>query len=279
MSKRPDIKEIGLKIVKGGGERQSDHPVHHLSANEGFLFLPITLLRPDPEQPRQHFDNASLDELTASVKQKGILQPVLARKDPNDDGYILIVGERRWRAAVAAGLTEIPTLIRNETDHLEVALIENLQRENLKAVEEAEALLRLKEAREYTDEQLAKIIGKSRSSVTESLTLNGLPEAVKAECRMSDIASKSQLLEIIRAGNEEEILALWLALKSGEVRTVRALRSRKTNASNGRGRPKNYRFQHKPKGRQYQVIVTFSKSRATREEVRDALKDALKHIP
>jgi ParB family transcriptional regulator, chromosome partitioning protein len=279
MPKRPDIKEIGLKIVKGGGERHGDHPVHHLSANEGFLFLPISLLRPDPEQPRQHFDNVSLDELTASVKEKGVLQPVLARKDPNNEGYILIAGERRWRAAAAAGLTEIPTLIRNETDHLEVALIENLQRENLNAIEEAEALLRLKETREYTDEQLAKIIGKSRSSVTESLTLNRLPKAIKAECRTSDITSKSQLLEVIRVGSDEEMLTLWQTLKSGKVRTVRALRSHKTNAGNGRGRPKNYRFQHKPKGRQYQVIVTFSKSRATREEVSDALKDALKHVP
>jgi ParB family transcriptional regulator, chromosome partitioning protein len=279
MSKRPNIKEIGLKIVRGGSERNADHPVHHLSANEGFLFLPLALVRPNPDQPRQHFDDASLDDLTASVKEKGVLQPVLARKDPKGEGYILIAGERRWRAATAAGLTEIPALIRNEADHLEVALIENVQRENLNAFEEAEALLKLKQARGYTDEQLAKIIGKSRSSVTESLTLNGLPEAIKAECRTSDIGSKSQLLQVLRAGNNEEKLALWQAFKTGEVRTVRDMRNHKTSATNGRGRPKNYRFQHKPKGHQYQVVVTFSKSRATREEVSDALKDALKHLP
>jgi ParB family transcriptional regulator, chromosome partitioning protein len=279
MSKRPNVKEIGLKIVRGRGERHADHPARHLSANEGFLFLPISLVRPNPDQVRQHFDNALLDDLTTSVKEKGILQPVLARKDPNGEGYILIAGERRWRAATAAGLNEIPALLRNETDHLEVALIENLQRENLNAFEEAEALLKLKQARQYTDEQLAKIIGKSRSSVTESLTLNGLPEAVKAECRTSDIGTKSQLLQVLRAGDQEEMLALWQALKTGEVRTVRDMRSHKISATSGRGRPKNYRFQHKPKGHQYQVIVTFSKSRATRDEVSDALKDALKHLP
>jgi ParB family chromosome partitioning protein len=279
MSKRPDIKEIGLKIVRGRGERHADHPVHHLSANQGFLFLPISLVHPNPDQARQHFDDALLDDLTASVKEKGILQPVLARKDPDGKGYILIAGERRWRAATAAGLNEIPALLRNETDHLEVALIENLQRENLNAFEEAEALFKLKQARQYTDEQLAKIIGKSRSSVTESLTLNRLPEVVKAECRTSDIGTKSQLLQVLRAGSEEEMLTLWQSFKAGEARTVRDLRQRKHKATNSRGRPKNYRFEHKPKGQQYQVIVTFSRSRATREEVSDALKDALKHIP
>ena len=102
---------------------------------------------------------------------------MLARKDPVRDGYILIAGERRLRAATAAGLTEIPALIRSEADALEVALIENLQRENLSALEEAEALLKLKNARQFTDEALAKIIGKSRQSVNDSLILNELPEA------------------------------------------------------------------------------------------------------
>jgi ParB family chromosome partitioning protein len=279
MSKRPNIKAIGLKIVKGGGERHAGHPVHHLSANEGFLFLPIGLVRPNPDQPRQHFDDASLDDLTASVKEKGVLQPVLARKDPQSEGYILIAGERRWRAATAAGLAEIPALIRTQTDHLEVALIENLQRENLSALEEAQALLKLKQARHYTDEQLAKIIGKSRQYVSDSLILDDLPEQIKAECQTSGKWSKSQLLQVLRAGDEQEMFALWQALKTGEVRTVRDLRHHNNSASNGRGRPKNYRFQHKPKGRHYQVTVTFSKSRATREEVSEALKDALKHIP
>jgi ParB family chromosome partitioning protein len=142
------------------------------------------------------------------VKEKVVLQPILARKDPNRDGYILIGGERRWRAATAAGLTEIPALIRNESDHLEIALIENLQRENLNAVEEAEALLRLKHARRYTDEQLAKIIGNSRQAVNESLTLNELPAEIKSECRTSGTWSKSQLLQVLRAGSDEEMIAV-----------------------------------------------------------------------
>ncbi len=250
--------------------------MRQLAANEGFLRLPVELVRANPGQPRQHFDDASLADLTASVREMGVLQPVLVRKDPTGEGYILIAGERRWRAATAAGLTEIPALIRSAADSMEVALIENLQRENLSAIEEAEALLRLKQARHFTDQALAKIIGKSRQSVNDSLILNELPEPVKVECRTSGIWSKSQLLQVVRAGSEEKMIATWEALRSGEFRTVRDLRIREHTA---KGRPKNYRFLHKPKGRPFQVLVTFSKTRASRAEVGDALRDALKHLP
>ena len=214
MPKRPNLKDIGLHIVQGGESQRADHPMRHLAANEGFLYLPINLLRPNPDQPRQHFDDSLLEDLTASIIEKGILQPVLARKDPVRDGYILIAGERRLRAATAAGLTEIPALIRSEADALEVALIENLQRENLSALEEAEALLKLKNARQFTDEALAKIIGKSRQSVNDSLILNELPEQIRAKCRTSGMWSKSQLLQVLRAGTHEEIVAAWEALRA-----------------------------------------------------------------
>jgi len=276
MAKKLNFKEIGLNAVSARKPSTAAHPISHLSANEGFLRLPIDLVRPNPDQPRQHFDDASLKDLTASIREKGVLQPVLARKDRSGEGYILIAGERRWRAATAAGLTEIPALIRSGTDALEVALIENLQRENLNAIEEAEALFKLKKARHFTDEELARIMGKSRTAVTESLALNKLPEEIKAQCRTSDIGSKSQLLQVIRAGSEKEMLALWEGLKTGEIRTVRDLRQRTKTA---KGRPRNYRFHHRPKGRSYQVVVTFAKAKASRAEVSAALKDALKHIP
>ena len=276
--KRLNLKAIGLHLVQQAkpSAPRADHPVHKLSENEGFLRLPIELLRPNPDQPRQHFDDASLADLTASVKEMGVLQPVLARKDPKGDGYILIAGERRWRAATAAGLHEIPALIRSASDSMEVALIENLQRENLSAIEESEALLKLKQARHFTDQALAKIIGKSRQSVNDSLMLNDLPEAIKAECRLTGVWSKTQLLHVVRAGSKGEMLATWEALRTGEIRTVHDLRIRKQHAM---GRPKNYRFAHNPKGRSYQVTVVFSKAKATRSEVSAALKDALKHLP
>lgn len=278
MPKRPDLKTIGLHLVQGMEAQLSDHPMRHLAANEGFLYLPIALVRPNPDQPRQYFDDASLEDLAESVREKGVLQPVLARKDPASDGYILIAGERRWRAATAAGLTQIPALIRSEADALEVALIENLQRENLRALEESEALLKLKTTRQFTDEALAKIIGKSRQSVNDSLILNELPEPIKAKCRTSGTWSKSQLLQVLRAGTHEEILAAWEALESGQVSTVRALRKHAT-AQRKKGRPHHYRFLHKPTGGSFQVLVTFSKTMVSREEVSEALKDALKHLP
>jgi ParB family chromosome partitioning protein len=277
MPKRPNLKAIGLHIVQGAESQRTDHPARRLSANEGFLYLPIDLVRPNPDQPRKHFDDQMHEDLTASVKEKGILQPVLARKAPAGEGYILIAGERRWRAAIAAGLAQIPALIRSEADALEVALIENLQRQNLSALEEAEALLKLKNARQFTDDALAKIIGKSRQSVNDSLILNELPEQIKAKCRTSGTWSKSQLLQVLRAGTPEEIVAAWEAVESGQIRTVRDLRKH-TGAHQKKGRPHNFRFLHKPPDRPFQVLVTFSKTKASPEEVSEALKDALKHL-
>ncbi len=152
-----------------------------------------------------------------------------------------------------------------------------MQRENLNPIEEAEALSALKTERGYTDEQLAKIVGKSRSSITETLSLTQLPEPIKAECRTSDNWQKSQLLQVLRAGSPEKVLTTWQALQAGELRTVRDLRE-KTSPPTKQGRPSHYRFDHNPKDKPFHVTVAFSKSRASHEEIKAALKDALKHV-
>jgi ParB-like chromosome segregation protein Spo0J len=121
------------------------------------------------------------------------------------------------------------------------------QRENLHPLEEAEALLRLKTVKGYTDQDLAQVIGKSRKAVNESLLLTQLPDAIKAEWRTSAIASKSQLLQVLRAGSSEKIEAAWASLKTGDVKTVRELRKQKEAQSPKPGRPRNYRFEYKPK--------------------------------
>jgi ParB family transcriptional regulator, chromosome partitioning protein len=143
-------------------------------------------------------------------------------------------------------------------------------------MEEAEALLKLKQAKQFTDQALAKIIRKSRQSVNDSLILNDLPESVKAECRTSGIWSKSQLLQVVRAGDEQKMLDTWDSLRRGDIRTILDMRARKSTV---KGRPPHYRFLHKPKGRTFQVLVTFSKRKANRAEVSEALRDALKHLP
>lgn len=148
--------------------------------NNGVLKLAIESIRRDNAQPRRHFDEAKLAELTESIKTQGILQPVLVRKEGN--GYKLIAGERRWRAAQAAGLKEIPALVREVTEAqaFEFALVENLQRADLNPIEEAEGYQRLVEEFKLTQEQISQRVGKDRSTVANALRLLALPDDVKA---------------------------------------------------------------------------------------------------
>ncbi len=130
-------------------------------------------------QPRTEFDRDALESLAQSIKEKGVLQPLLVRK--KNDKYEIIAGERRWRAAQLAGLVKVPAIVKDLSDSetLEIALIENLQRENLSAIEEAEGLNRLMSEYEYTQEVIGKVIGKSRSYIANTLRLLGLPEEIK----------------------------------------------------------------------------------------------------
>lgn len=141
--------------------------------------LPVADITPNPNQPRVHFDEESLAELTASIQQIGVLQPVLVR--PVGSGFELIAGERRWRAAGRAGLAVIPAVVREAGDEasVEQALVENLHRQDLTALEEAAAYQQLVEDFELTHEQVAERVGKSRSAITNTLRLLGLPPAIQ----------------------------------------------------------------------------------------------------
>ncbi len=141
--------------------------------------IAVAEISPNPNQPRVHFDEESLAELADSIAQLGLLQPILVRRV--DDGYQLIAGERRWRAARRAGLTTVPAVVRisDDVSAVEEALVENLHRENLTALEEAAAYLQLIEEFELTHDDVAKRIGKSRSAVTNTLRLLGLPPEVQ----------------------------------------------------------------------------------------------------
>lgn len=197
----------------GGDRTAAKHPVETFAEDDAgrVIHVPPSHISPNPDQPRHYFDKDALADLTESVRTRGVLQPIIVRRDESRDGYfILIAGERRWRASKAAGLNKIPALIRGpKDDPAELALIENLQREDLNPVEEAESLQRLKERRGLTDGNLAKIVGKSRVAITESLSLNRLPEAVKEECRRADIYSKRQLLQVLREPDSDAQLACW----------------------------------------------------------------------
>ena len=141
--------------------------------------LPLREIEPDPGQPRKTFDNETLAELSASIAEHGLLQPIAVRPKPSG-GYLIVAGERRWRASRMAGLTEVPVIVKDVTDEqaMELALVENLQREDLDPVEEAVGIRELMTRCDLTQEQAARKLGKSRSALANSLRLLSLPETV-----------------------------------------------------------------------------------------------------
>jgi len=190
--------------------------------------IPIEKIAPNPEQPRVEIGD--LSELTGSIQQNGVLEPLLVK--PNGDGtWMIIAGERRWRAANLAGLTEVPCIEFDidEKTIAEIALIENLQRKDLTIWEEADGLAFLSEKFGYTHEEIAKKIGKSRTTVTESMTLAGLPETIRAKCLKSNITAKSILLEIARQFDEQSMHAFISNIKEQNLKRDEIRRSAKAN--------------------------------------------------
>lgn len=183
--------------------RHDSHYVDIISTSSRAIgkTIPIDRIEPNPEQPRTEFGD--LTELTESIREKGVLEPLLVK--PRSDGsYMIIAGERRWRSSKLAGLTEVPCIEMDldEKGVAEIALIENLQRKDLNVWEEADGLAALAHKFGYTQEQIAQKISKSRSTVTELMTIAGLPKEVRAKCHSAKIASKSALLEIARQFDE-----------------------------------------------------------------------------
>ena len=145
------------------------------------LEVAVDRITPSPFQPRRTFDEAKLDELAGSIRNQGIIQPLVVRR--KDDGYELIAGERRWRASIKAGLSRVPVVIREASDHeaLQLALVENLQREDLNPIEEASGYRRLQEEFHWSQEEMAERVGKSRPAITNSMRLLSLPNEVQQE--------------------------------------------------------------------------------------------------
>lgn len=156
-------------------EREVQEHIHSSASKEHIRYIPTEQIKPNPYQPRENFDAQGLEELIASIKEKGIIQPIIVRHSVS--GYELIAGERRWRAAKSLNLKEIPVIVRQAKDEesLELALIENIQRQNLSPIEEAHAYKHLMEQFDFTQEKIAQTVGKARASVANTLRLLKLP--------------------------------------------------------------------------------------------------------
>lgn len=194
-------------LPAGISMRHDSHYVEELSRNFKSIgkVLPISQIEPNPDQPRTEIGD--LTELVGSIKQNGVLEPILVKPQPQTGTWMIIAGERRWRAANLAGLSEVPCIELDIDDRsiAEVALIENLQRKDLTIWEEADGLVALNKSYGYTHDEIAKKINKSRSTVTESFAIARIPDTIRDRCRRGDITAKSVLLEIARQFDEPEM--------------------------------------------------------------------------
>jgi len=182
-------------------------------------------IEPNPEQPRTRIDEGTLRELAASIERHGLVQPVTVKRLAEGDRYLLVAGERRYRAHELLGREDILAIVTTG-DPDEISLIENLQRQDLHPLEEAAAYARVMRRHGWTQEQLAAAVGKARPTITNLLKLNGLPEAIRAEAAAAgSVVSQSVLFEIARLDDPAAQTAMWQELKGGG--TVRAARARK----------------------------------------------------
>ena len=185
-------KEPGPRLGRGLAALMGDAPGPTTTPASGTTTIPVEHLEPGPFQPRGDFDPASMAELVDSIRTRGILQPLLARPHPTTPNrFQIIAGERRWRAAQQAGLHAVPTLIRtlSDADAMAAALVENLQRQDLNAIEEAQGYHRLTEEFGLTQERLAEAVGKSRSHVANTMRLRQLPATVQEEVRKGSLSA------------------------------------------------------------------------------------------
>ena len=258
--------------------RHDTHFVDQLSRPSGEAvgrMIPIEDLHPNPRQPRQ--DLGDLSELKASVSEKGVLEPILVR--PAAGRFEIIAGERRYRAALEVGLAEVPCIVREttEAEMMELALVENLQRKDLSPFEEADGLKVLAEAHGHTHEMMAEKLGKSRTSITETLSLAAMPADVRQACRRADIHSKSLLLQIVRQSEPAKMLALVQRLKTeGPSRTEARRIAKEDKAS--RGRPRNFVFRFQPGEKSFSLAMQFRKAHVSREEIIQALEATLEGL-
>jgi ParB family chromosome partitioning protein len=260
--------------------RHDEHYVDALTNSAGApigRMIAIDLIDPNPDQPRQVMGD--LSELMASISEKGIIEPLVVRQ--RGSRYQIVAGERRYQASVQLGVRELPVVIRDVDDNeiMEIALVENIQRKDLSPFEEAEALQVLAERCGYTHEDLARRMGKSRTAVTESLSLAQMPVEVRNLCRLADISSKSLLLQVVRQQDPQKMVAFIERLtREGSGAPVTREQARKVAAKPKPGRPKAFIFQYRPPAKTFNLRLQFKKSDVDKTEVISALEAIIEDL-
>lgn len=242
MSSASKKKGLGRGLGKGLGAIIPQGTV--FTGGRTIVNLDITKLVPNPRQPRQTFDKDALQDLANSIKEQGVITPVLARM--KDGKYELVAGERRLRAAKMAGLSNIPTIIKSFSDEqsMEIALIENLQREDLNPIEEAEGYLRLAEEFKMTQESIAKRVGKNRVTITNTIRLLGLPSQIKDSLRKDEITA-GHARALLSIDDPKQQMTTWKQIITSKlnVRDVEmqaTVRSDKSKAKKATGRKRAF---------------------------------------
>lgn len=270
--------------------RHDAHYVDELSASSRAIgkTIAIDAIEPNPEQPRTEFGD--LTELTESIREKGVLEPLLVVRGPERGKYMIIAGERRWRASKLAGLKEVPCIEMDldEKGVAEIALIENLQRKDLTVWEEADGLAALADKFGYTQGEIAKKISKSRTTVTELMTIAGLPQDIRQRCRAANITSKAGLLDIARQFDEAAMYE-YLDELGGTPRQKRLRDARlQKEAKASKPRPpvrqgpvvaSDKPFIYDSPSGDFQIFIGFAEGTDTgRSGILAALKEAFDHV-
>ena len=267
--------------------RHDTHFVEELAHRHGEpigRLLPISAIEPDPRQPRSSMGD--LDELVASIRDKGILEPILVRPisgsgAPGEPSHRIISGERRYHAAEEANLIEVPVIEMEvgEEEALEIALVENLQRKDLTPFEEAEGYQSLAERHGYSHEQIADAVGKSRTVVTEALSLLRMPPRARTAVQALGIQSRSTILEILKgARDEDEMVTLLEQVAQGGLNRDDIRARSRSRKGPGKPRRKPYVFKFRAPDKTYSMSMSFRKSTVDKDDLISALEHVLEDL-
>lgn len=267
-------KRIGLPLTVK--MRHDAHYVEDIISRSGAAIgrmIPIEQIQPNAGQPRK--DMGDLKGLIDSVREKGVLEPLLVRYMPQADHYMIISGERRYQAARESGLRELPCIEKEigDGETLEIALIENLQRKDLTPFEEADGLQALADRFALTHEEIARRVSKGRSSITESLSLRAIPDDIKAMCVEHGVLSKSQLLQISRQAAESKMRELVRRFAQGTLNREQARAERNTS-----GRAPGHAFQFVPPSKEFKLMLRFRRKNVERADIIQALKRIIESL-